>query len=338
MKPSLVPLLACPTCKGSLDLATTRGDASDIDEGSLSCAACGSRHPILRGVPRFVPTALASDKQATVDAFGWQWTHHHEIVPEHEQQFLDWVAPLERRDFEGRTVLDGGCGKGRHLACAARFGAAVAIGVDLSDAVDAAWSNVRHLPNAHVVQADLYSLPFREGTFDLAYSVGVLHHLPDPRGGFAALVPLVRAGGRIAAWVYGRENNDWIVHLVNPVREHVTSRLPRRVLEALASLMTALVLWPITKLVYGPLNRVAPQFAQGMLFYNDYLAYISRLPFRELRTIVFDHLVAPTAFYLTREEFAAWFDRSDLEAPLIGWHNRNSWRGLSARHPGPSPR
>ena len=65
--------------------------------------------------------------------------------------------------------------------------------------------------------------------------------------------------------------------------------------------------------------------------YDDYLAYVARLPFRELRTIVFDHLVAPTAFYLRRDEFAAWFARPDLGEPVIGWHNRNSWRGTAER-------
>lgn len=331
MKLSLVPLLACPGCKGALSVGGVQADASDVEEGTLACVGCGARFPIVRGVPRFVPEALTSDKQATAEAFGWQWTHFHEVVPEHEQQFLDWVAPLRREDFAGRVVLDGGCGKGRHLACAARFGASHAVGVDLSAAVEAAWANVRHLPNAHVVQADIYHLPFRDETFDLAHSVGVLHHLPDPRGGFEAIVPLVREGGRIAAWVYGRENNGWIVGVVSPVREHLTSRLPRRGLEVLATLVTALGLWPITKLVVAPLNRVAPAFARRAIFYNDYLFYISRLSFRELRTIVFDHLVAPTAFYLRRDEFAAWFDRPDLEEPLIAWHNRNSWRGLATK-------
>ena len=129
----------------------------------------------------------------------------------------------------------------------------------------------------------------------------------------------------------GRENNGWIVHVVNPVRERVTSRLPPRVLEAVSTVLTALVLWPVAKLVVAPLNRAAPRFARRAIFYNDYLLYISRLPFRELRTIVFDHLVPPTAFYLRRDEFAAWFDRPDLGEPVIGWHNANSWRGLATR-------
>ena len=330
MRPSLLPLLACPSCKGSLSLTTSRASGDDVEEGSLACG-CGRRYAIVRGIPRFVPTSLEEDKRATADAFGWQWTHFDEITPDHEQQFLDWIAPVTAADFAGKLVLDGGCGKGRHLACAARFGAAQAVGVDLSDAVEAARRNVRSLPNAHVVQADMYALPFRDATFDLAYSVGVLHHLPDPKGGFDALVRLVKPAGRMVAWVYGRENNGWIVHAVTPFREHVASRLPRRVLDAIATALTALALWPAVKLVYGPLHRAAPALSAKVLPYEAYLAYASRFSFRELRTIVFDHLVAPTAFYIPREEFEAWFRREDLEPPTIGWHNRNSWRGTALR-------
>jgi SAM-dependent methyltransferase len=66
--------------------------------------------------------------------------------------------------------------------------------------------------------------------FDYAFSVGVLHHLPDPRQGFMSLASRVKPGGRLSAWVYGAENNEWIVRFVNPVREKITSRIDQRAL------------------------------------------------------------------------------------------------------------
>jgi hypothetical protein len=83
-----------------------------------------------------------------------------------------------------------------------------------------------------------------------------------------------------------------------------------------------------TKLVYGPLNRSesGARFAQ-LLFYNDYLKSIANFGWREQHTIVFDHLVAPTAFYISREEFDSWWREVGAEDLVIGWHNKNSWRG-----------
>jgi len=83
----------------------------------------------------------------------------------------------------------------------------------------------RHFPNAHVVIGDLLKPPVR-AVFDLAFSVGVLHHLPDPAEGFASLASGVRDDGREAFWVYGQKGNEWITRFVYPFREAVTSKLP----------------------------------------------------------------------------------------------------------------
>src|SRR3990172_2722911 len=102
--------------------------------------------------------------------------------------FLTYIHPLGPEFFPGKLVLDAGCGFGRHLYYAAEFGAEV-VGVDFSAAVEAARANTAGCKGIHLVQADIYRLPFREASFDFAYSLGVLHHLPDPERGFQALVP-----------------------------------------------------------------------------------------------------------------------------------------------------
>jgi SAM-dependent methyltransferase len=60
--------------------------------------------------------------------------------------------------------------------------------MDLSDAVETAYANLGKMPNVHVVQGDIYHPPFARpeggGPFDFIYSIGVLHHLPDPEAGF----------------------------------------------------------------------------------------------------------------------------------------------------------
>src|SRR4029078_507288 len=103
------------------------------------------------------------------------------------------------------------------------------------------------------IQADIYHLPLAR-KFDYAFSVGVLHHLPDPRGGFLALASKVKPGGHISAWIYGAENNEWITRFVNPVLEKITSRIDQRALLQISKLPAA-CLYAATKLVYRPLNK-----------------------------------------------------------------------------------
>jgi SAM-dependent methyltransferase/uncharacterized protein YbaR (Trm112 family) len=320
MRETVLEFLACPACGADFTLEAGVRDGDHVMEGVLTCTGCAESCPVLRGVPRF--SAVHSAGHApTAEAFGWQWQRYAELDERYRAQFLDWIRPVTADFFRDRLVLEGGCGKGRHTALAASFGARAVVAIDQSVAVDVAFRNTRHLPVAHIVQADLNHPPVKR-VFDYAFSVGVLHHLPEPERGFRALVSRVRPGGAVSAWVYGREGNGWVVHLVSPLREKVTSRMPPVLLEPVATALTV-PLWTATKLLYR--TRVGPS-----LPYGPYLSYIARFPFREQRTIVFDHLVAPVAFYIPRDEFAGWFKRAGLVDVAIEHHNANSWRG-SAR-------
>jgi SAM-dependent methyltransferase/uncharacterized protein YbaR (Trm112 family) len=329
MKRKLLDYLRCPSCTGAILLGSVASEEeTEIMEGNLVCDSCQRTFPIVRGIPRFgALEELGADKAATAENFGWQWQHFVQSDELYADQFLGWIAPVRPEFFQDKVVLEGGCGKGRHTQLAASWGARDVVGVDLSEAVETAFAATRKLKNAHIVQADIYHLPFAR-VFDYAFSVGVLHHLPDPHAGFRSLAAKVKDGGYLSAWVYGAENNEWITHFVDPVREKFSSRIDRRALLHLSKLPTALM-FLATKLVYGPLNRSngGSKLARH-LFYNDYLSAISRFGWREQHTIVFDHLVAPTSHYIQRKDFEEWWRDIEARDVVVGWHNKNSWRGF----------
>jgi SAM-dependent methyltransferase len=329
MKKRLLQYLACPECNGEIRLlSVVKEEAGEILEGDLECGVCARRFPIVRGVPRFADLEkIEEDKAATASSFGWEWQHFTQEDERYGEQMLGWIDPVQAEFFKDKVVLDGGCGKGRHMMLAAQWGARDVIGVDLSDAVESAFAATRHAENMHVVQADLCRLPLKT-VFDYAYTIGVIHHLTDPSVGFRSLASKIKPGGHFSVWVYGAENNRWITSLVNPLRTRFTSRMNRRALLHLSKVPTAL-LYAATKLIYGPLNRSQSGAAIARhLFYNDYLNSISGFGWREQHTIVFDHLVAPTANYVSREEFEKWWTDIGATDLAIGWHNKNSWRGF----------
>jgi SAM-dependent methyltransferase len=297
----------------------------EIMEGALRCSGCQATFAITHGIPRFIARALGADQKATADAFGYEWTHYSKLTEADRKEFLAWISPLTPTDFANKVVLDCGCGKGRHIYLAAQFGAREVVGVDLSNAVEAAFRNTRELPNVHVVQADIAHLPFAN-PFDLAYSIGVLHHTPVPKASFLAMARHVRPGGRVSAWVYGKEGNAWIEHLVDPVRKNVTSRLPRALTRFL-SFFPAVTLYGALKLLYRPARRMA--WLKRLLPYSDYLCSISDYTFAENFWNVFDQLVAPTAFYHSQDEIVDWFQTARARNVEISRHNSNSWRGTA---------
>ncbi len=103
--------------------------------------------------------------------------------------------------LSGARVLDAGCGMGRFSEVCIQAGADLHA-IDLSNAVEAAARNLGHHRNASFYQADIMNLPFDDATFDVVYSIGVLHHTTDTRKAFLRLTRLVKPGGRIAIWVY----------------------------------------------------------------------------------------------------------------------------------------
>lgn len=319
MKERVLQYLACPQCGGEVHLAATRRDGLEIMAGTLTCVGCTRVFPIVRGIPRFAEDVTEIEVD-TAAGFGYQWNKYSDLTDRYRKQFLDWLAPVDADFFKGKAVLEGGCGKGRHSILAGEFGARDVVSMDLGVAVEAAFANTRHLSNVHIIQADLNRPPVRPA-FDYAFSVGVLHHIPEPERGFRALVSKVKPGGHMSAWVYGREGNGWIVHGVSPIRENVTSKMPRGLLDVVAGALTV-PLFAATRLVYGPLK------GKG-LPYGEYLSYIAEFPFREQRLIVFDHLVTPIAFYISRDEFAGWFARAGMQDVNIEQHNGNSWRGFA---------
>jgi len=313
-------LLACPTCKGPLDAEGPE---------TLLCPTCRSRFPRKGGVVDFSGSPVSPETASTVAQFGASWSLHDHLEDYYERQFLDWISPLDSAAFEGRDVLEAGCGKGRHTRLAASWGARSVYGVDLSEAVFLAERATRDLPNVTCVRGDLLRLPFDQASFDLAFCVGVLHHLEDPRRGLGELWRVLKPGGTLSLWVYGREGNGWIVCLLDPLRKGVTSRIPTPVLRPLALPLSAL-LFVLLKGLYGPATRWG-QVARWWLPYSAYLGYISRFPFREVDSIVLDHLCPPIAHYLRRETLEEWLADLGAAEVRLRWHNRNSWAVLARK-------
>jgi SAM-dependent methyltransferase len=321
VRESALPLLCCPSCAGQLALSGAEREADGhIMRGILTCGGCSARFPVRGGVPCLIPGTVAEAATETAARFGAQWKTFAHMSSYQEQWLKDWLAPIRPEDFQGKVVLEGGCGKGRHTIVASTWGPRAIVSLDLGEAVEVAFAHTRDRENVHVVQGDILHPPVGR-VFDLAFSVGVLHHLPEPRAGFDALRGRVKPGGRIAIWVYGRESNEWIVRWVNPLREKVTARLPPRLLYWLS-------LPPSAALATG-LRLYRRNALANHLPYRDYMKKLATVPLREVHNIVYDQLVTPIAYYLPEEEVRSWFEVDGLEEVILGWHNRNSWRACA---------
>lgn len=334
MKISALEHLACLQCYSALTLEpgyTMDPDhAQEIYTGMLLCPSCKHRYAVLRGVPRLVDETKSSPTDInTGHSFAQAWKQFPGMDERYKQQFYDWVFPVGPDFLKDKLVLECGCGKGRHARLLQEAGVEAIYGVDIGEAIDVAYKNVGHLPAIHLVQADIEHLPFNR-VFDYAFSVGVLHHMEFPVKGFISMSEKIVQGGSVTAWVYGRENNWWLIRIVNPIRKSITSRMPSSVLLVLSGLL-AFPLMLYCKLLAAPWEQ-ARSYLPNLppLYYGAYLAYIARFGFTEIHHIVFDHLIAPVANYVSQDYFSKWFAEAGWTDPVIRWHNGNSWSGFSS--------
>jgi SAM-dependent methyltransferase len=243
------------------------------------------------------------------DRFGYSWHIFSEVLPVHEEQFRRWTSGLAREDWQGKEFLDVGCGIGRNSYWAMKWGAARGLCIDVDDrSLAAARRNLACFPDAHVEHRSAYEIN-EANRFDIVFSIGVLHHIDSPDVAVEQMVKAAKPGGSVMAWLYGRENNEWIVRWFDPLRNLIFRRAPLPIVYYTSHLLTAL-LWLALRL---GLSRI------------EYFRLIRSFSFRHLQAIVFDHMIPKIAKYYRRDEATALFERAGLENIRTLWVNEMSW-------------
>ena len=195
---------------------------------------------------------ITRDLRGSPDRFGYEWGAYAEILPEYEEQFRRWTVHLEPQDWRGKSFLDVGCGMGRNSYWPMTYGARAGCAVDLDErSLESARRNLACFPSVEVIRTSAYDLPFAD-RFDIAFAIGVIHHLEDPQRALQRMAQAVKPGGQVLIWVYGREGNSWLIVLLDPLRRALFSRLPIALVHHL-SLYPAVILW------LGPAARAAAE-------------------------------------------------------------------------------
>jgi SAM-dependent methyltransferase len=181
-------------------------------------------YPILNSIPRFVDRlfyenpADKSGENQTAWSFGNKWNdkRHQRLGFEKKdfkslkEQFLALLGcqtmPQLKKVFRNaKRTLNAGCGVAwseylfntnpeteRHC-------------LDISLSVETAYKMTKDLKNTVVSQASILSMPYPDGIFDVVYSLGVIHHMPDPLKAFKILVQKLAPKGRIGIYIYNKK-------------------------------------------------------------------------------------------------------------------------------------
>ena len=256
----------------------------------------------------------AADDRGTISDFSEQWTKYFDNSGYFgsEELFLDVLEPLVRiEELCGATVAEIGCGNGRFLKIMARHAAKV-IGVDPGDSVLNAREWTAGAKNVEVLRASVYELPTLPA-LDHVFSIGVVHHLPDPGRALRIMRDLLKPGGRCTIWVYGKEGNELYLRTFGALRR-LTTKMPHAALHALA---TGLV--PPLR-AYIAACRVLP------LPMRHYMRAVLRpLDRTALRLNIYDQLNPAIAAYWTGDEVRALMGGAGFRDVRLHHRHGYSW-------------
>src|SRR2546425_3068645 len=196
MKEWLVDFLCCTSCKGNLELDGRIHNQGEIESGSLKCCQCSRIFIIDKFIPRFTD----SDKYVSNFSFEWNTYATTQYGELSRKTFFEKTG-LSKKDIDGKIVFDAGCGSGRFSDVVSQNCEKV-IAADLSYSIDAAFSQIGSRSNVSFVQCDLLNLPFKPQVFDIAFSIGVLHHTQNPKEAMKQISQTIKSNGIMAIWVY----------------------------------------------------------------------------------------------------------------------------------------
>ena len=217
MKLSLLNHITCPRCQSKLYLGRSINRHDEVFHGTLQCQDEGHVFAIDNGVPDFLSPETSVSQLKVADTYSKKWRMmpdygYSEATLQFQRdwylQKFGWKTIGNFRKYLSRKqrVLDAGCGLGRDVRFFAENTKGVVLGVDISDSVYLAYEKLGHLPNVHIVKADMMAMPFPVEHFDFISCDQALHHTSDTRFGFEFLLRHLKKRGQISVYVYKKKS------------------------------------------------------------------------------------------------------------------------------------
>ena len=196
--------------------------------------------------------------QGVIDGFGHEWAAFDyaetETAEALDAQFAAYCTPLDLSQFDPATSVAGdfGAGSGRWSSRLAPYFSLVYALEPSDGASQVLRKKFTADPKIVILQETVGANSILAVSLDLAMSLGVLHHIPDTALAIKEVSRSIKPGGVFLCYLYyNLENKPTYYRLifkgVNIVRR-VISSLPQPVKRVSATIIAAVVYWPLAKL------------------------------------------------------------------------------------------
>ena len=268
--------------------------------------------------------------QKTVNSFGEEWTKFGNFSKQEIEKIGDEYFDIVDTNFLNKSsiVLDLGCGSGRwtkYLSDKVKFIEAV----DPSSAVIAASKLLDNEKNIRVSKASVDNIPFDDYSFDFAFSLGVLHHIPDTEKALMKVVEKVKVNGWVLIYLYYSLDNRGILYRLI----FKTSCIPRFFISKMPNKIKHLFCEIIAFTVYVPLITFASVIKvifKNKLYNKIPLSYYVGKSLNVVRNDALDRFGTPLEQRFSKKEIKQMMENSGL-GEIIFSNKQPYWHVIGKR-------
>ena len=164
--------------------------------------------------------------------------------------------------------------------------------IDPSESIFAAAKILDDVDNVRITQASVDNIPFPDESFDLVFSLGVLHHIPDTFKAMASAVKKVKKNGYFLVYLYYDFENrgvlfKFLFSIVTLVRK-VISKLPNKLKKISTDIIAIIIYYP-----FSLISRLVKFLSKSDLYLKLPLSYYSDKSFYVMRNDSFDRFGTP---------------------------------------------
>jgi SAM-dependent methyltransferase len=241
--------------------------------------------------------------------FGEEWStfrqdEDHLSEQQRRDIFDDYfrIFPWQMLPPGGGVGIDVGCGSGRwSMLVAPRVAHLYALDAS-PDALAVARQNLKSASNVSFHAASVAAIPLPDASLDFAYSLGVLHHVPDTQAAIAAIAGKLKPGAPFLVYLYYALDNRpaWYRALwqMSNAGRLLISRLPHSPRFAVSQAIALLVYWPLARAAWLLSRLGRSPRALPLSYYADKSLYV-------MRTDAYDRFCTRLEKRFTRPEIAA---------------------------------
>lgn len=251
----------------------------------------------------------------TVRGFGHEWKafDQNKVDSSELQSIRDLyfsIFPWDQIDSKNAVGADFGCGSGRWARLVAPRVKHLHLVDASADAIDVAKRNLSEIKNVSFRCSSIENCGLADSSLDFAFSLGVLHHVPDAEKALRSIVQTLRPGAPFLVYLYYKLDGKpvWYKGLwkVSDLMRRAICRTPFRIRLMLSQL--------VALSVYFPLARLAHLLDQVGLLSNSFpLAFYRNRSFYIMQNDALDRLGTRLERRYSKEEVAELLTSAGLE-------------------------